>query len=49
MFSNTDTLANGIDTNEIVVKLFQYSNSGNHKNIFTSKTNLSSLNVAALE
>lgn len=49
MFSNTDTLAGGIDTNDIVFKLYQYNVSGNHKEIFSSNTNLGSLNVAALE
>ena len=49
MFSNTDTLANGVDTADIVVKFYQYSSSGNHKEVFNKATNLSALNVAALE
>ena len=49
MFSNTDSLANGVDTSDIIFKLYQYSPSGNHKEVFKKSTNLSALNIAALE
>lgn len=49
MFSNTDTLANGNDQSDIILKFYEYSKTGTHREVFKKATNLSSLNVAALE